>query len=357
MDFRAIVGGVIGAVIGFSWVWEAEGQKLSDLGRYQAKPCPTTIPKDMVCIPGGRYIRGSEKNAHHPLPSLRVEAPQHTVFLDTFFVDKYEVTNDQYFACMKAGVCKKPAYLSLPKTSMWKRFRTGTRPFVRATFPMARTYCTWAGKRLLTEAEWEAAARGPKGETYPWGEEPPSCKVANYRVFPPHTSYPKYAIMRFCPPPYEPGRDLLPIHQDQTWPVGSTPAFRGIYDMAGNGYEWVQDFFDPHAYAACSDPEDPRCTRVNPKGPCEGQGDLCRLQTDRLWRWNPKPRKGEPSRSLQILKTPKTLIFKKRILKGGSWWWYADHLRSAYRRPDGPETGTHRLSIRCGSSEPVLRSP
>ncbi len=318
-------------------------------------PCQQP-PNGMLCIPGGAYIQGSNRNAHHNDARLRAESPRHRVILQTFYVDKTEVTNQDYLKCMKAGWCQPPSYWANPRGTMWPRFRTPTRPFVRATWDMAVEYCRYVGKRLLTEAEWEAAARGPKGETYPWGNQPPSCKWANYRVEPSHTSYPPSRKMRFCPRPDAKDQTLLPIGQDQTWPVGITPPFRGIYDMAGNGYEWVQDFYDPDAYA-CASSDPAQCTRIAPKGPCDGKGSVCTEMRDHLWIWQKeRTQQGQntaTSRWMRIkrkLPRSRRFVFRKRILKGGSWWWFADHLRGAWRRPDGPYTGNHRLSIRCGSS-------
>ncbi len=329
---------------------------LTEKGPFAACQAPSA---GMLCIPGGAYIQGSDRNAQHNDARLRAESPRHRVILQTFYIDKTEVTNQDYLKCMKAGWCQPPAYWANPRGTMWPRFRTPTRPFVRATWDMAVEYCRYAGKRLLTEAEWEAAARGPKGETYPWGNAPPQCKWANYRVEPSHTSYPASRKMRFCPRPDAKDTTLLLIGQDQTWPVGITPPFRGIYDMAGNGYEWVQDFYDPDAYA-CDAADSTPCTRIAPKGPCDGKGSVCTEMRDHVWIWQKQPskqtRQGKivsTSRWKRIrrkLPRKRRVVFRKRILKGGSWWWFADHLRGAWRRPDGPYTGNHRLSIRCGSS-------
>ncbi|MEM1008785.1 MAG: formylglycine-generating enzyme family protein, partial [Myxococcota bacterium] len=296
---------------------------------------------EMACIPKGVYIQGSNRHQQHSKAKFRAESPRHRVWLFTFYVDRKEVTNTEYIACMNAGHCRPPSYWARKGGSMWKRFRTAQRPFVRATWYLARDYCAYRGKRLLTEAEWEAAARGPKGFTYPWGNQAPQCKWANYRVFPPHTSYPSYAKMRFCPPPFTNTSLLLKHGQDQTWPVGRAPAFRGIHDMAGNGYEWVQDFYDPHAYACAKPP----CQRRDPKGPCAGQANRknhCVQKESSRWTWR-RIRNAQGKRiwkRVQIrFRRPRRAIYRKHILKGGSWWWYADHMRAAFRRPEKPYTG------------------
>ena len=337
----------------------AQAPTLTEKGPFT--PCEKTSP-EMLCIPGGIYIQGSEEHRHHPKADLRGESPRHKVVLQTFYIDKKEITTEEYTACVNAGHCQPPLAWFSRKGSLWARFRPPLRPFVSATWDMAQEYCAYRGKRLLTEAEWEAAARGKDGDTYPWGNAPPRCEWANYRVEPPHTSYPNRNKMRFCPPPQSKDRALLRFNQDQTWDVGSTPAFRGLYDMAGNGYEWVQDFYDPHAYACPESPNQP-CTRINPKGPCDGKGSTCIIRTKTTWAWkrtvettekDGKPQRTERWKRILVQhKQPQRLVYRKRVLKGGSWWWYAEHLRAPHRRGDGPYTGTHRLSIRCGSSIPL----
>lgn len=334
------------------------------------EPC-RSAPERMVCIPGGIYVRGSEQYAQDNKEYRRAESPRNYVILDTYYVDQYEVTNAQYRACMDAGYCRKPAIWVSKGSAFWKRFRTPDRPFVRATWFMSRDYCRWMGKRLLSEAEWEAAARGPSGDTYPWGNDPPDCTKANYRAHPPHTSYPRpSSIMRFCPPPDSPSREMLRASQDQTWNVGITPPFRGIYDMAGNGYEWVNDAYDPHAYAGCNQPNSPHCNYINPHGPCKWDQDRCSVLRSVVWEWrrvcveppkHPKKRwqkctQWQWKRISVHLPKPRRFYYSKHILKGGSWWWYSDHLRGASRRPENPNSGTHRLSIRCGSSKPEIKT-
>lgn len=331
------------------------------------RPCVSPLPQGMVCIPGGIYVRGSNRNSQHYGIKMRAESPRHYVILDTFYVDRYEVTHAQYRACLRAGACK-PSVLNcdLPR---WKRFCGANKAFVSATWWMARDYCRWAGKRLLTEAEWEAAARGPHGTMYPWGNSPPDCKKANYRLFPDNQGYPRpQSVMKFCPPPQYAGQEFVRIRKDEIWKVGSTtPNPFGIYDMAGNGYEWVQDFYDPDAYAGCDRPNS-SCERINPKGPCAGKGDQCKQMERFFWRWKrirvrsySLERRRQTRRSYQwqwirervALRRPRSVVYRHRILKGGSWWWFADHLRSAFRRGNQPSTGIHRLSIRCGRSAPV----
>lgn len=343
------------------------------------KPCAKKLPKNMVCIPGGMYVRGSQRNAQHGWWRMRAESPRHYVILDTFYIDKYEVTHARYRACVKAGYCK-PSVLNCARRR-WKRFCAADAAFVSATWWMARDYCKWAGKRLLSEAEWEAAARGPKGTTYPWGNSPPTCAKANYRIAPVNKGYPRpQRVMKFCPSPAQKGKpyvrkedgvSFVRIGHDTMWKVGSTPPNPfGVYDMAGNGYEWVQDYYDPHAYAGCDGSDRKACDHINPRGPCDGKGNRCVVRRRTVWTWRRKrirtwktTKKGRRRRGTRRVwvrrklrrKRPKRMVYKDRILKGGSWWWYPDRLRSAYRRGNRPTTGIHRLSIRCGSTSPNIQ--
>lgn len=239
-------------------------------------PCQST-PADQACIPAGYFLRGSGVDS-------AAEAPMQKVYLDTYWIDKYEVTNEQYDRCVHAGVC--------PKKSPFKGFQEPKQPVMPATWFQARTYCQWAGKRLPTEAEWEKAARGTQGWTWPWGYTPHKCSKA-------HTAGCKPAV---------------------TLPVGSLPANPyGLYDVAGNSYEWTNDWYSD-CYEGCKLPCGAACQGRNPKGPCDG-ADTC------------------PG-------------FTKRVLKGGSWFWPADQARPSWRRGSVPETGGHRLGFRCAATPP-----
>ena len=314
-------------------------------------------PRGMICIPGGTYVRGSNRNRHSSNRHRRAEYPRHQVILDTYYIDRREVSFGQYLRCMALRKCPKPAYIAKRGSSFRRRFQRPDSPFVPATWYMARAYCSWVGKRLPTEAEWEAAARGPRGETYPWGNSPPDCRKANHRIAPRGISYPRpRSRMRFCPPRGK-GLSHVPFGRDQTWPVGSGTPYRGLWHMAGNGYEWVADLYDPHAYAACEGKPD--CRLRNPHGPCPTGRAACVVKRSHRWRWSSRRRRlpGRRGRSgrvrrvwRRVRRVPRRVVrthYQRHILKGGSWWWDADHLRAPRRRPEKPYTGTHRLSFRC----------
>jgi serine/threonine-protein kinase len=141
-----------------------------------------------------------------------------------FYIDKYEVTNQDYQECVAAGMCNAISNSSssrgktgrgVPARRM-KGLDAPQQPVVYVDQNDARTYCQWAGKRLPKEAEWLEAAQGMGAREYPWGDQEPNCDLANYKQ---------------C----KVGRTL---------PVGSKPAGASPYgalDLAGNVNEWVEE--------------------------------------------------------------------------------------------------------------------
>ena len=203
-------------------------------GLFGEVPPKPAVPEGMVLIPAGSFLMGSEDEE-----AWANEQPVHTVHLDAFLMDKYEVTNAQF----KAFVDANPEW---QKDNIEDRFHDGyylwhwsgtNYPFGRADHPVvyvswyaAMAYAEWAGKRLPTEAEWEYAARGGlAGKKYPWGDTITDAD-ANY---------------------------ALNVESDMT-PVGAYAANGyGLYDMAGNVYEWCLDAYDEDFYAASDDSRNP----------------------------------------------------------------------------------------------------
>jgi eukaryotic-like serine/threonine-protein kinase len=134
------------------------------IGSTQVSPADGMI---LLYVPEGEFLMGSADSDPDATPQ---EKPQHTVYLDAFWIDRTEVTHAMYARCVAGGKCK-PGWC--PTGSAFDQ-----RPAVCVDWFNATAYCEWAGRRLPTEAEWEKAARGTDGRLYPWGNERATCEVA-----------------------------------------------------------------------------------------------------------------------------------------------------------------------------------
>ncbi|MDP2309387.1 MAG: SUMF1/EgtB/PvdO family nonheme iron enzyme [Pseudomonadota bacterium] len=195
------------------------GPGATDTAEGPPLPTPLATPGDLVEIPAGPFAMGCDL-AIHP-ECTPDESPVHTVELSAFRIEVTEVTVAQWGACMDAFACPELVGIADPADF----------PVVAVPLEAAVGYCTWQGRRLPTEAEWERAARGADGGLYPWGDEVPDCDRA---------------ASRRC------DGGMTPV---ATHPSGISP--EGIYDMAGNAWEWVSDWYDPLFYGASpsQDPE------------------------------------------------------------------------------------------------------
>lgn len=187
-------------------------------------------PVPMVTIPAGEFLMGNPEGKGRD-----DERPQRSVYLDEFAIDQVEVTNERYMAFVKSIGHRTPPnpYATGPLQSIKGIEQL---PVVQTTWYDAKAYCSWAKKRLPTEAEWEKAARGTDGRIYPWGNEAPTAKRANFD---------------------REWEDEHTLHAVGSLPDGDSPY--GVKDMAGNVREWISDWYDADYYQ--------HAPNRNPQGP------------------------------------------------------------------------------------------
>ena len=216
-------------------------------------------------------------------PAEPDECPVRQVTLSAYSIDQTEVTWAAWDTCVLAGQCvEAKEHCESPTDGDRSK-----QPVTCVAWAEARAYCSWAGGRLPTEAEWEKAARGTEGATWAWGSAPRDCNLANYRY---SSSYCFYG-------PVEVGS----FSQVQS-------AF-GLYDTVGNVWEWVEDWYSPTAYA--DGPE------IDPPGPQD-----CEDATD-----------------------PQACSFK--VIRGGSFTTTTEVTRAASRSLSGPLVADDNIGFRC----------
>jgi len=176
----------------------------------------------MRLIPPGKFIMGSDNGYDDAKPA-------HKIYLDSFYIDQFEVTNALYKMCVNDEVCLPPRYGSSSNNPIYYGdTRFDNYPVVYVDWRDAKTFCEWRGMRLPTEAEWEKAARGIDGQTYPWGEDSMCGLYSNCDLG--DTSFVGA---------YESGKSVY-----------------GVYDMAGNVAEWVSSLYKPYPYLLTDGRED-----------------------------------------------------------------------------------------------------
>ena len=197
---------------------------------------------EMVTVPAGNFTRGCVAAHNDGFNCRPDELPAATIYLDAFSIDTIEVTNAAYAACVADAGCSLPSSFSSDnRANYYGNPLYDDYPVVNVTWAQANAYCTWAGKRLPTEAEWEKAARGASDQrAYPWGDSSPLCSLANFN----------------------PGLDCIgDTAESASYFAGASPY--GALNMAGNVYEWVNDWYASDYYA--SSPSS------NPSGPASGE--------------------------------------------------------------------------------------
>ena len=317
---------------------------------FENRLAPQNIPNNMVLIPGGEYLMGSDKSE-----SYTNEKPVHRVVVSSFFMDKNEVTNQQFLqfvnetgyittaekkinwdemmSQLRPGTSRPPDSLLEPGSlifkassypiplndeSSWWEWEKGAswkhpsgknssineimdHPVVHISWDDAVAYAQWAGKRLPTEAEWEWAARGKKTDAiYPWGNESINETPMKANFWQGHFPY----------------KNTKQDGYHLTAPVGSFISNEyGLFDMSGNVWEWCSDFYHINSYSY--DKEKGIC--INPKGPKTSY---------------------DPSEPFAI----------KKILRGGSFLCndsYCSGYRVSRRMSSSKDTGLMHTGFRC----------
>ncbi len=163
------------------------------------------------------------------------DASEHNVTLEGYWIQQTKVTNRMFAQCVAVGSCTTPTQeLGGP---VYSNPNYANHPVIGVTWDQAQAYCTWAQGSLPTEAQWEKAARGINGNIYPWGNDQPACDIANFGFCSGSTS------------------------EVDAFVSGASPY--GLYDMAGNVFEWVGDWYGEAYYK-----DGPS---LNPSGPDSGQ--------------------------------------------------------------------------------------
>ena len=231
------------------------------------------IAFDWVTIPAGEFLMGSD--AKRDCDAYEDEQPQHLVYVRRYQIARVPVTNAQYKAFVDATGHRAPNH--------WQRGRIPAdkedHPVVYVSWYDAQTFCSWAGARLPTEAEWEKAARGSDGRKYPWGDSAPDCGKAQYHG---------------C------GGETVVAGSK---PAGASPS--GVLDMAGNVWEWCQDWYGENYYASSPSRD--------PQGPDSGN---------------------------------------RRVVRGGSWYFNEWYVRAANRHWNVPIFRYDLVGFRCVSPAP-----
>jgi formylglycine-generating enzyme required for sulfatase activity len=234
---------------------------------------------EIVYVPVGEFTMGSTKGqadaawrecgSNCDKKLYDTETPQHTVYLDAYWIDKTEVTNAMYRKCVDENGCTKP-----DDTSHYDNNSRADHPVVYVDWNQAQAYCNWVGGRLPTEAEWEKAARGTDRRVYPWGNDPPNADLLNYK------------------------QNISDTTAVGSYPSGASPY--GIMDMAGNVWEWVNDWYDEKYYQ--------NSPKRNPQGATGGQ---------------------------------------YRVLHGGSAYTESRYVRAAFRHKSEPALRYISIGFRC----------
>jgi formylglycine-generating enzyme required for sulfatase activity len=250
--------------------------KIVSLKPNQRKTLTMTLkkkgPRTMVYIASGSFWMGNNTSVH--------EKPMHKVTLSGFWMDRYEVTVAEYMACVEAGICSKPG--DGPGCNARDPKGKAKHPVNCVNWYNAASYCRWKKKRLPSEAQWEKAARGGSAQPYPWGFSQPTCRKANF------------------------SKGGAGCGSGGTVAVGTKRSGRnryGLYDMAGNVWEWVRDYYSLKFYSMS--PEKNPVNRKRSSGYKVVRGGSWRTRYDKLhmtYRSEAWPSKKSPTTGFRCVR-------------------------------------------------------
>ncbi|MBT5028833.1 MAG: SUMF1/EgtB/PvdO family nonheme iron enzyme [Nitrospinaceae bacterium] len=247
-------------------------------------------PQNMVFVPQGPFSMGFEIENDHEWGDID-EDPVHEVTLSPYWIDKYEVTSAEFAEFLNSNLDSAHRYIEITPSVTIKKLenqyqpRPGLEnlPANRVSWYGADAYCRWKGKRLPTEAEWEKAARGNDQRIFPWGNEYPDNSRVTFRR--------KFSELGF--------KAMEPV---DSMPQGVSPY--GVHHMAGNVWEWVDDWFGSATY------EDEE--QKDPTGPETGVS---------------------------------------KVLRGGNWYYKAYYMRTTYRFNEKPDQFNIWQGFRCAQRD------
>ncbi len=249
-----------------------------------------SAPKDMVLIPKGYFIMGANGHGDD-------EAPEHKVYLDAYFIDKYEVTAAEFAKFLNDVKTFKEFYkdnkfgMLVLEKDFKPRKGLESYPINNVSWFGAAAFCKWKNMRLPTEAEWEKVARGTEGNFFPWGNDPISPQKSRYRQK--WTEEIAHRVM-------------VPV---DSMPEGKSAS--GLFHMLGNVKEWVDDWYDREYYGEENH-------NLNPKGQVGGEF---------------------------------------RVLKGGSWRDLRSFIYASFRNNSTPSTALDDYGFRCAQDGPEGSAP
>lgn len=256
-----------------------------------APTAPTLPPVEANCensrcvVEDGDFLMGS-------CSATTIEYPMRLVHIPTFTIDQYEVSIGQWNSCVGSGNCPE-----IPeRCRMTARENDPDHPITCVNWEDAKQYCAWVGGRLPSEAEWEKAARGTDARIYPWGNQDPTCDLGSAMYY-----LDGVDIVERCQ------GEITHTHQYER---GVSPY--GVYNMAGNVWEWTADNFDARYYQ--------RSTTENPTTPTDG----CYLWQEG-WKTD--------------------CIYTS--IRGGSYNTYIDRTTTFARSFSRPDIQDHNLGFRC----------